>query len=84
MMSTTSYIFQKEQNNMLQDKIRGVLAVVDAGGDADTNAAVACSLLGAKYGYSSIPTRYIEGLCRKELMEEIASRLMEKVLHILQ
>ena len=37
----------------------GLLAVVNAGGDADTNAAVACSLLGAKYGYSSIPTQYI-------------------------
>lgn len=62
----------------------GLLAVVNAGGDADTNAAVACSLLGAKYGYSSIPARYIEGLSRRDLMEEIASRLMEKVLHILQ
>ena len=33
----------------------GLLAIVNAGGDADTNAAVACSLLGAKYGYSAIP-----------------------------
>lgn len=55
----------------------GLLTVVNAGGDADTNAAVACSLLGAKYGYSSIPSQYIEGLHRKDLMEDISSRLIE-------
>ena len=55
----------------------GLLAVVNAGGDTDTNAAVACSLLGAKYGCSSIPIKYIEGLRRKEYMEEVANRLME-------
>ena len=38
----------------------GLLAVVNAGGDADTNAAVACAILGAKYGYSSIPNEYIK------------------------
>lgn len=55
----------------------GLLAVVNTGGDADTNAAVACSLLGAKYGYSSIPTQYIDGLYQKELMEEVSNRLIE-------
>lgn len=29
-------------------------------GDADVNAAVACSFLEAKYGYSVIPKRYIK------------------------
>jgi ADP-ribosylglycohydrolase len=43
----------------------GLLAVVNVGGDADTNAAVACSLLGAKYGYSAIPQKYIDGLIRR-------------------
>ena len=32
----------------------GLLTVVRAGGDADTNAAVACAILGAKYGFSAI------------------------------
>lgn len=40
----------------------GLLSVVNEGGDADTNAAIACAILGAKFGYSSIPTYYIENL----------------------
>lgn len=55
----------------------GLLAVVNAGGDADTNAAVACSILGAKYGYSSIPKEYIEELIHREQLDEIAIRFME-------
>ena len=42
--------------------------MVHAGGDADTNAAVACAILGAKYGYSSIPQEYVEGLIYKGFM----------------
>ena len=55
----------------------GLLAVVNAGGDADTNAAVACAILGAKYGYSSLPKEYIEGLIHREQLDEIAIRFME-------
>lgn len=40
----------------------GLLAVVNEGGDADTNAAIACAILGAKFGYHSIPIHYIENL----------------------
>lgn len=40
----------------------GLLAVVNEGGDADTNAAVACAILGAKFGYHNIPPYYIENL----------------------
>ena len=47
---------------------RGILAVINEGGDADTNAAVAGSLLGAKFGYSSIPDKYITGLRNKEVL----------------
>ena len=50
----------------------GLLAIVRAGGDADTNAAVACSILGAKFGYDAIPEKYKEGLIyRKELDQVI-------------
>lgn len=49
----------------------GLLAVVNAGGDADTNAAVACAILGAKYGYSSIPYEYIDGLLNKDVLDKI-------------
>ena len=61
----------------------GLLTVVNAGGDADTNAAVACSLLGAKYGYSgysAIPNIYIDGLCHKGLLDEISDRLIDLLL----
>ena len=53
----------------------GLLAVVNAGGDADTNAAVACSLLGARYGMSTIPQKYIDGLVGKDKLNEIIVKL---------
>lgn len=49
----------------------GLLAVVNMGGDADTNAAVACALLGAKYGFSTIPRYYVDNLVGRQLLEEI-------------
>lgn len=41
---------------------RGIVEVVHKGGDADTNAAVAGALLGAKYGLSAIPEKWVTGL----------------------
>jgi len=55
---------------------KGLLAVVHAGGDADTNAAVACAILGAKYGFSSIPPEYVEGLIYKEQLEEVVNGII--------
>lgn len=55
----------------------GLLAVVNAGGDADTNAAVACAILGAKYGYRSIPPEYIDGLLYKELLDKTTKNLLD-------
>ncbi len=57
--------------------LEGLLAVVNAGGDADTNAAVACSLLGAKYGYKSIPLYYIENLLGKNLLMDVSKKIYE-------
>ena len=52
----------------------GLLAIVNEGGDADTNGAIACAILGAKFGYSSIPSYYIENLYnRDEYHQKIAS-----------
>lgn len=45
-----------------EDFKTGLLDIVNAGGDADTNAAVACAILGAKFGYSSLPPYYIDNL----------------------
>lgn len=44
----------------------GLLAVVNEGGDADTNAAISCAILGAKFGYKNIPTYYIENLYNEQ------------------
>ena len=51
----------------------GLLTVVNLGGDVDTNAAVACSLLGAKYGYSSIPNYYKENILDSNILEGVYS-----------
>ncbi len=55
----------------------GLLAVVNAGGDADTNAAVASAILGAKYGYQSIPQEYTEGLLYREQLDKTIKKLLE-------
>ena len=62
----------------------GLLAVVRAGGDADTNAAVACAILGAKYGYESIPEEYKEGLIYRDQLDSVIAGLrciVEPVCH---
>lgn len=53
----------------------GLLQVINAGGDADTNASVACAILGAKFGFSSIPKEYIVGLAEESRMNYISSQL---------
>ena len=48
----------------------GLMAVVNAGGDADTNAAVACSVLGAKYGFEAIPRCFVMGLLHGDVLRK--------------
>lgn len=55
----------------------GLLSVVRAGGDADTNAAVACAVLGAKFGFNAIPQEYIDGLIYKEQLDEVINGMIE-------
>lgn len=55
----------------------GLLKVVNAGGDADTNAAVSCAVLGAKYGVSGIPDYYINGLNRKDYYENMINDFID-------
>lgn len=57
----------------------GLLAVVNAGGDADTNAAVACAILGAKFGFESIPKEYVDGLIHRDVLDNIVDRLVSFV-----
>ena len=50
---------------------------MNAGGD--TNAAVACAILGAKYGYHAIPQEYTDGLLHGESMLQ-SGRSMFKIM----
>jgi ADP-ribosyl-[dinitrogen reductase] hydrolase len=52
-----------------------VLRAVNLGGDADSTAAVCGQVAGAHYGYSRIPTRWVDRLVKKELILEMAERL---------
>lgn len=49
----------------------GLFKVVAEGGDSDTNAALACSILGAKLGYSAIPGYWIENLQNRDHLDEL-------------
>jgi len=59
----------------------GLLAVVNEGGDADTNAAIACAILGAKFGYNSIPKYYIENLYNESEYRERVSKFISLALN---
>lgn len=57
----------------------GLLKIVNEGGDADTNASVAGSILGAKFGYSSIPKKYIDGLIYKNVLEDKYNKYIKQL-----
>ena len=59
----------------------GLLAVVNEGGDADTNGAIACAILGAKFGFNSIPKYYIENLYKKDVYRVKANKFISIILN---
>ena len=48
----------------------GILKIVLSGGDADTNAAVAGAILGAKFGIDQIPEEWKEGLLHASMLHD--------------
>lgn len=54
----------------------GILKIVQAGGDADTNAAVAGALLGAKFGVQSIPQRWLNELAYEQQLDTRIEQLL--------
>jgi ADP-ribosyl-[dinitrogen reductase] hydrolase len=54
------------KSNSFEDEI---IAVVNEGGDADTNAAISGGLLGAYHGFKAIPKRWVDGLFDDEIQE---------------
>lgn len=55
---------------------RGLVWVANAGGDTDTNAAVAGGLMGARDGERAVPARWIEALPDPGRLRELATRLV--------
>lgn len=55
----------------------GINTLIKEGGDADTNCAVAGALLGAKYGFSNIPSHLVENLVYGKELEEKVNKLIE-------
>ena len=51
--------------------------MVNEGGDADTNGAIAGAILGAKFGFSSIPDYYIDNLYNEEAY-------LSKIIHLIE
>lgn len=62
-----------------KDFISGLLTVVNEGGDADTNGAVAGAVLGAKFGFAAIPEYYVQNLNNKRLFEEKVNGFVAKL-----
>ena len=54
-----------------------VSLVVSAGGDTDTNGAVVGAVLGARFGTTAIPERWMERLPDRSALESLADRLWE-------
>ena len=52
-----------------------LIALVNAGGDTDTNGALAGAMLGARYGASAIPLRWINHVRERERLIDLAERL---------
>jgi ADP-ribosyl-[dinitrogen reductase] hydrolase len=57
----------------------GIKRAIFYGGDTDTNAAVAGALLGARFGASAIPERWLAVLKRRDEVEECATGLISAV-----
>ena len=52
-----------------------LVALVNAGGDADTNGALAGAVLGARYGASAIPPRWTGHVPQKDRLSNLGERL---------
>ncbi|HEV8264058.1 MAG TPA: ADP-ribosylglycohydrolase family protein [Gemmatimonadales bacterium] len=60
-------------DRLLEDAL---VYLAQAGGDTDTNAAVAGALLGARYGETALPPRWIEQMAGAQGIAKLAERLV--------
>jgi ADP-ribosyl-[dinitrogen reductase] hydrolase len=66
--------FVLEYTNDFED---GLILAVNQGGDSDTIGAVTGALLGAKFGYASIPKRWLNGLLWRSKLEKALEKALE-------
>ncbi|MCB1660245.1 MAG: ADP-ribosylglycohydrolase family protein [Pseudomonadales bacterium] len=62
----------------------GLLSVIHEGGDADTNAAVAGAVLGARFGISAIPEKWIVGLVHQKRLLKQAELLIKNNFSVME
>ena len=55
-----------------------LVAVVNQGGDTDTNGAVAGAMLGGRYGDGDIPERWLRCIAGREQLESLALQLLSR------
>jgi ADP-ribosylglycohydrolase len=56
----------------------GIEYAIRVGGDTDTYGAIAGGLLGARYGFRSIPTAWKEGILGKQVMKDMARKIYDR------
>jgi len=54
----------------------GLIRIINAGGDTDTNGAIAGAVLGARDGAAAIPERWLERIRRREEIAALADKLI--------
>ena len=57
----------------------GPFRIIHEGGDADSNGAVAGAMLGARFGFSEIPPRFVSNLRDRKKLDSRIGRLLEAV-----
>ena len=62
------------------DLEQALVKVVSAGGDTDTNGAVAGAVLGARYGANAIPPRWLDCIPQRQRLENLALKLLNAAL----
>jgi len=68
-------LWSLDTDESLEDSL---LRIVNAGGDTDTNAAVAGAVLGARHGASAIPQRWLDCVPERERISGLADALIAR------
>ena len=73
LLATQAGLWAAVTPHNLEDALVGI---VNSGGDTDTNGAVAGAVLGARYGASAIPQRWLDCIPQRKRIETLAGGLL--------